>query len=120
MKVAVTSQGRNADCQVDPRFGRAKYFVVFDTETEEVFTLDNAQNLNALQGAGIQAARNVIDAGAGALITGNVGPKAFATLKAGNVMVYIGASGLVSDSVEQFKTGQLRAVETPNVEGHWA
>ena len=120
MKVAVTSQGPEANSEVDPRFGRAKYFIIFDTETDEAFPLDNAQNLNAVQGAGIQAARNVIDARAEALITGNVGPKAFATLEAGGVEVHVGASGLVRDAVEQFKAGRLRRVDKPNVQGHWA
>ena len=120
MKVAVTSQGPQADSEVDPRFGRAKYFILFDTATEEASALDNTQNLTALQGAGIQAARNVIDAGAEALVTGNVGPKAFATLSAAGIEVHVGASGLVRDAVEQFRAGRLRRVNKANVEGHWA
>lgn len=119
MKVAVTSQGPDGDCQVDPRFGRAKYFIVLDTDGEEVFTLDNGQNLNALQGAGIQAAQNVIDVGVEAVITGSVGPKAFAALQAGGVEVYTGATGLVKEVIEQFKAGQLRRAGRADVEGHW-
>ena len=79
MKVIVTSQGRELNSPVDPRFGRAKYFIVVDTETGDLSAADNSQNLNALQGAGIQAATNVIDAGAEAVVTGHVGPKAFTT-----------------------------------------
>jgi len=119
MKVAVTSRGPEPDSEIDPRFGRAKYFIIFDRETDEVVALDNTQNLNALQGAGIQAARNVIDAGAKALITGNVGPKAFATLKAGGVEVCLGADGTVRDMVEQYEAGRLRSVDKPSVTGHW-
>jgi len=119
MKVAVTSQGPEVDHQIDPRFGRAKYFIVFDIETDEVFALDNTQNLQAIQGAGIQAARNVIGAGAEAVITGNVGPKAFAALRAGNVEVYVGPTGLVRDAVEQFKAGRLRPADAESVDGHW-
>jgi predicted Fe-Mo cluster-binding NifX family protein len=119
MKVAVTSLGPGVDCQVHPRFGRAPFFVVFETETGDVFTLDNAQNLNAVQGAGIQAARNVIDAGAKVLITANVGPKALAALKAARVEVYVGAAGPVRDAVEQFKAGRLRCIDKATVEGRW-
>jgi len=119
MKVAITSQGMDMNSAVDPRFGRAKYFIVVDTETGEFSARDNSQNLNALQGAGIQAGRNVIELGVEAVITGNVGPKAFATLQAGNVKIYIGASGTVADAVEKFKAGELECVSKANVEGRW-
>ena len=120
MKIAVTSQGPDLNSQVDPRFGRAKSFIVVDTETDEFSVHDNSQNLNAAQGAGIQAGRTVVDLGVAAVITGNVGPKAFTTLQAGNVKIYLGASGTVKEAVEKFKAGQLQGTERANVEGHWA
>jgi len=120
MKVAVTSQGAELNSRIDPRFGRAEYFLVVDTETGEFSAHDNSQNLNAVQGAGIQAGRNVIDLGVEAVITGNVGPKAFATLQAGGVKVHIGAAGTVTDAIEKFKAGELECVNKANVEGHWA
>ena len=120
MKVVVTSQGSDLNSQVDPRFGRAKSFIVVDTETDEFSVHDNTQNRGAAQGAGIQAGRTVVDLGVAAVITGNVGPKAFTTLQAGNVNVYLGASGTVKEAVEKFKAGQLKGAEKANVEGHWA
>ena len=119
MKVAVTSQGPDMASELDPRFGRAKFFILVDTETGEFTTHDNTQNLNAVQGAGIQAAQNVVNLGAAAVITGNVGPKAFTTLQAGDVSIYINAAGSVRDAVEQFKDDRLECVGKPNVEGHW-
>ncbi|MDH3882088.1 MAG: dinitrogenase iron-molybdenum cofactor biosynthesis protein, partial [Desulfobacteraceae bacterium] len=41
MKIAVTSQGTNLDSQVDPRFGRAAYILIVDTETFDFEVLDN-------------------------------------------------------------------------------
>jgi predicted Fe-Mo cluster-binding NifX family protein len=119
MKVAVTSRGPDVSSEVDLRFGRAKYFIVVDTETGEASAHDNTQNLNAVQGAGIQAGRNVVDLGVEAVITGNVGPKAFSTLQAGGVKIYIGAAGSVADAIEKFKAGELECVGKANVEGHW-
>ena len=120
MKIAVTSQGPDLTSQVDPRFGRAKSFIVLDTDTDEFSAHDNTQNMNAAQGAGIQAGRTVVDFGVEAVITGNVGPKAFATLRAANIKVYPGASGTVKEAVEKFKAGQLPPADGANVQGHWA
>jgi len=120
VKVVVTSQGNDLDSQVDPRFGRAQSFILVDTETGEFSVHDNMQNRSAAQGAGIQAGRTVVDLGAAAVITGNVGPKAFTTLQAANVKVYLGAAGTVSEAVEKFKAGQLQGTGKANVQGHWA
>ena len=105
--------------KVDPRFGRAKIFVVADTETGGFEAHDNTQNLNAAQGAGIQAAQNVVELGVEALVTGNVGPKAFSTLRAGDIEIYLGATGSVEHALEQLKAGSLECVTEANVEGHW-
>jgi predicted Fe-Mo cluster-binding NifX family protein len=119
VKVAVTAQGTDMGSSVDPRFGRAKYFIVVDTDTGQFTAEDNAQNLNAVQGAGIQAGQNVVDMGVEAVITGNVGPKAFAALQAGGVEVHTGASGTVAEALEKFKAGELESASKANVEGRW-
>lgn len=120
MKIAITAQGNDLASQVDPHFGRAKCFIVVDTETEEFSVHDNTQNLNAVQGAGIQAGRTVIDLGVEAVVTGTVGPKAFTTLQAGNIPIYPGATGTVQETLEKFNAGQLQPAKKANVEGHWA
>ncbi len=120
MRVAITSRGNDMSSEVDPRFGRASYYIVVDTETGEYRTHDNTQNLNAAQGAGIQAARNIADLKVDAVITGNMGPKAFSALQGVNVKIYIGASGSVTEAIEQLKSGQLECTDKPNVRGHWA
>lgn len=119
MKIAITAQGEQLQSPVDPRFGRAKWFIVIDTETGAFEAVDNKKNFNAAQGAGIQAGRNVAELGVEAIVTGNVGPKAFATLRAAGIDVHIGAGGTVQDALEQFKAGELTATNDANVEGHW-
>ena len=120
MKIVITSQGTNLDSAVDPRFGRAKHFLLVNTDTMQTTAHDNAQNLNAPQGAGIQAAQAVFKLGTSAVVTGSVGPKAFTTLQAAGIAVYLGASGTVKEAVEQFQAGRLQLAENANVEGHWA
>lgn len=119
MKLAITSDGSDLSSRVAARFGRARYFIIYDVDSGEMEAVDNVQNLEALQGAGIQAAQNIVELGVDAAITGNVGPRAFATLQAGAVKIYIGATGSVSDATEQFKAGKLECVTKANVEEHW-
>ena len=119
MIVAITSQGTDLDSEVDPRFGRARYFLVLNTETDQVEAHDNEQNLNAVQGAGIQAARNVKALNVEEIITGNIGPKAFDVLNATGIRIFLGAKGTVRQAVEQWKAGELKKTENANVNGHW-
>ena len=76
MKVAISAQRDDIDSLVDPRFGRARWFIVADSETGEWQAHDNAVNVDAGGGAGVQAASTVAAQGVRALITGNVGPNA--------------------------------------------
>ncbi|MBN1257590.1 MAG: NifB/NifX family molybdenum-iron cluster-binding protein [Planctomycetes bacterium] len=119
MKIAITASGETLDSPVDPRFGRAKYFIVVDSETGDYRTVDNAQNLNAAQGAGIQAAENVVHLGAECVLTGNCGPKAFRAMQAAGVKIIIGVEGSVSGVLEKFKAGEYQTADASNVEGHW-
>ena len=119
MRVAITSQGPDMTSAVDPRFGRAKFFIVVDTGTGRFSGHDNGQNLNAVQGAGIQAAKDVMNMGVDAVITGKVGPRAFTTLRAGGVGIYIGATGSVRNALEQFSADQLERASEPKTEKCW-
>jgi predicted Fe-Mo cluster-binding NifX family protein len=119
VKVVITSSGDGLDSPVDPRFGRAARFILVDTETGGIQAVDNTQNLNAAQGAGIQAAQTVSRLGAEVLMTGHCGPKAFATLRAAGIKVITGIQGTVAEAVERFRRGELAPAESPDVEGHW-
>ncbi len=119
MKIAVTSSGEALNSPIDLRFGRARYFVVVDTDTEDYKVIDNKMAADAVQGAGVQAAETVSREGVEVLITGHCGPNAFRTLKAAGIEVVIGASGSVKDAVDSYKSGTLKATDGADVEGHW-
>ncbi len=119
MKVGITSQGTDLESQVDPRFGRAQYFLVYDTDTDNFEVADNSQNVGAMQGAGIQAARNVARLDVKVVLTGHCGPNAFQSLKAAGIQVITGVSGTIRETVEKFKVGQLKSADSADVQGHW-
>ena len=119
MKIAITSQGQDMTSEVDPRFGRAKFLLVVDTDGGAFTAHDNAQNLNAVQGAGVQTAQNISELNVEALVTSNVGPKAFRVLQAANIKVYPGAKGTIKEAVAEYSAGRLARASEANVDGHW-
>jgi Uncharacterized conserved protein len=50
MKIAVTSKGVLLDSEVDPRFGRAPYILIVETDTMAFEVVDNSDNVNAFKG----------------------------------------------------------------------
>jgi predicted Fe-Mo cluster-binding NifX family protein len=119
MIVAVTAKGMQLSDEVDPRFGRAPYILIVDTETMEYMSLDNSENVNAFKGAGIQAATMVADKGAEVLLTGYCGPNAFKTVQAAGMKVVNDVTGTVEEAVETFLAGNVQYSESANTEGHW-
>lgn len=121
MKVAISAQSNDIDSLVDPRFGRARWFIFADSETGEWQAHDNSVNVDATGGAGVQAASKVATQGVHVLITGNVGPNAHKALAAGDVAIYqVGNGVTVSGALDALRRGELTAVEGPTISGHWA
>ena len=119
MKIAITTAGKDLDAQVELRFGRATSFLIYDTDTKEFEIIDNTQQLNAAQGAGIQSAQNVINAGATALISGHCGPKAMKVLQSKNVAVYVTEATSIREALAKFENGELTKIDEADVEEHW-
>jgi len=119
MKIAITAKEPSLESEVDQRFGRAKYFVVVDTDTNEIEIYDNEINLNAVQGAGIQSAQNVARFNVEAVLTGHVGPNSYRTLSAAGIAVFTGVAGIVNEAISMLKSGKLKPVNAADVEGHW-
>lgn len=120
MKIAFPTSGNTLEAPLDSRFGRAAKFLIYDTETGTFTLVDNTQNLNAAQGAGIQSAQHVSASGAAALVSGHCGPKAFRVLSAAGIRVYTSAAATVADALQEYREGKLKMIVVADVEGHWA
>ncbi len=119
MKLIFASTGIDLNAELDQRFGRCSNFVSYDTDCREVKSVSNIQNLNAAQGAGIQAATTVADLGADYIFCGHCGPKAFRVFEAANIKVICGVKGKLSDLLTEFEAGNLQEADSADVEGHW-
>jgi predicted Fe-Mo cluster-binding NifX family protein len=114
MRIVVSAKGRAPESEVDPRFGRASCFLVFDTESGAWQSVDNTQALSAAHGAGIQSAERVCGLGASVVISGHVGPKAFTVLTAGGIKIYAGDARTALEAVTGFQQGQLAELKDSN------
>lgn len=104
-KIAISSQGKSMESQVDPRFGRAAYFLVVDEQSGSFEVVDNTISRDMSTGAGIQAAEAVARAGAKTLLSGIVGPKALHALQAAGVQAVQGAEGSVEEALQAYRAG---------------
>jgi len=74
MRVAITATGNSLESKVDSRFGRCSYFVFYDTESESVEFLPNA-NRESVEGAGPASAQTVASKGVQKVVSGEFGAK---------------------------------------------
>src|SRR6056297_124825 len=119
MKVCITATKKDKKSKIDPRFGRAQYFLIFNDDGEIEETIDNSAQ-NAQRGAGISAAQKLDDKDVDILITGNIGPNAFNALNAAQIKVFLADSSLTAENAfNKWKENELKEVEKPNVGGHF-
>jgi len=119
MKIAFTTSGNDLKASLDSRFGRAPKFMVYDLESETFTVIDNQQNLNAAQGAGIQSAETVARLGVQALVSGHCGPKAFRVLTAAGIKIYTTEATTIAEALAQYRAGKLVESKSEDVAGHW-
>ena len=111
MKIVLSAQGeRGLEEQIDSRFGRCPFFVFveIDKDKKEIIEHKTIKNESAEQfgGAGTTSAQFVDNEGAEAVISPNVGPKAFQVLGQLGIEIYQG-QGKIEDIVQEFLKGNL-------------
>lgn len=122
MKLAVTSQYPGGlESLVDPRFGRAALFTLVEIDGSSVKSVEVVDNPagDTSGGTGLAAAQFLANMKVDAVITCNVGPKAFATLSALGIKVYTALPGTtVREAVEKYVSGKLMQASSPTDPAH--
>ncbi len=119
MKVCITATKKDKKSKIDPRFGRAQYFLIFNDDGEIEETIDNSAQ-SAQRGAGISAAQKLEDKDVNILITGNIGPNAYNALSAARIKVFLADANLTAeDAFDKWEKDGLNEIEKPNVGGHF-
>lgn len=117
MKVVVTAEGTDIDAATSPVFGRCPAFVFVDSDTMETEGVMNP-SVSQSGGAGIQAAQFVVDRGAKAVLSHNIGPNAFSVLEASGLLIYRVQGGTVREAVEAFNAGTLEQMGGASTAAH--
>ncbi len=106
MKIAIPVNVKDIESSVCESFGRAPYFLIYDTETKEGTTIDNGA-AESTGGAGIKAAQIILDQGIEALLTPRLGTNAADVLKSAKVAIYKTMPGSVKDNIDAFVAEKL-------------
>ncbi|MFA5480076.1 MAG: NifB/NifX family molybdenum-iron cluster-binding protein, partial [Candidatus Muiribacteriota bacterium] len=98
---------------------RAKGFIFYNTENENVEYHENTQIVNIPQGAGVQSGKLLVDNNVNVLITGHVGPNAFNVLKRADIKIYSAKAGTVQEALKNFVEKNLEELTGADKQGHW-
>ena len=110
MKICISSTGPTLNASLDPRFGRAIYFLIIDNKGKLVKAIKNT-GVQAMRGAGISAAQIVTNEKINIVITGNVGPNAFMVLNTSGIKIFIGRPGMkAQDVLKEYQNGNLQEI----------
>ncbi len=118
MKICITSLGPNLNSLIDPRFGRAQFFLILDKNGNLKEALPNP-GIGAMHGAGIAAAQTIVSKEVDVLITGNIGPNAIGVLKTTGIKIFLAMPGSAAKDVfSMWKENKLTQAKIPTVPGH--
>jgi len=116
-----SSQPGGLEASVDGRFGRCPFFTIVEVIDGNMKQLEIAANggMNAMGGAGMQAAQLVGNKKSNVVITGHLGPNAFTALSSLGMKMIVGATGMnVKQAVEGFLNGTLKETNQATVQSH--
>jgi len=119
MKIAIPADEKSLESGVCPSFGRAPYFLIYDTETNESEFIDNSAAASQ-GGAGVKAGQTIVDSKARALITPRCGENAAMAMHAANIKIYKSIEGSIIDNINALTQGKLSILEEihPGFHGH--
>jgi predicted Fe-Mo cluster-binding NifX family protein len=106
MRIIIPVNENKQDTSVCTSFGRAPYYLLYDTENNTTEYIANPA-FQTQSGAGVKAAQLVVDQGANALLTVRCGQNAATVLNAAEVEIYKTMFDGAAENLEAFQKGNL-------------
>ncbi|NLM06013.1 MAG: dinitrogenase iron-molybdenum cofactor biosynthesis protein [Tissierellia bacterium] len=110
MKIAIPVDKKDLNEKLAEHFGRATYFLIYDTETKDSKFIENSAATSS-GGAGIKAAQTVVDEGVEALITPRCGKNAAEVIKEADIKMYQSKDKTIQENIDDLIGGGLSLLE---------
>ena len=110
MKIAMPVDDRSMETSISQHFGRAPYFLIYDTGSKESLFLDNSAAISQ-GGAGIKAAQIIVDNKVGALLTPRCGENAAEVIKKANIKMFKVINDSIKNNIDALNAGKLSLLE---------
>lgn len=109
MKIVIPAKGKNIEDGVCESFGRAPYFIIYDSDKKDYEAIENIA-AKAQGGAGIKAGQLVVDTGAKALITPRCGENAALVINKAGIKIYKSEGTSIMDNVNALIADELESL----------
>lgn len=100
MKLVIPSSNNTLESMMDERFGRARYFLIYDTNTDEHQFLENTW-LNQQHGVGVRTSSVLAERGVNRVIAPHIGPKAGDILRSSGIEIRSSEIKKLRDIIEE-------------------
>ena len=110
MNIAIPVDDKNIKSNVCISFGRAPYFMIYNTDKEDSIYIKNT-TADSAGGAGIKAAQLIVDNKVDCLLTPRCGENAANVIKAANIKIYKTNDSSVIDNINAFIRGELSLLD---------
>lgn len=106
MKIAIPVDEKTLDSTICISFGRAPYFLFYDTDTKKAVYFDNTA-ISAQGGAGIKAAQKLVNENINILLTPRCGENAANVLNVAEIKIYKTNYRTVKENLLAFQNDNL-------------
>ena len=110
MKITFGSDGNNLESKISKRFGHAKYYLVYDTESENYEVVENVEE-NHTHGV----LYDLIEKGTEVFMVGNIGPHAFEIAKTDSTKIFLSRNKTIQEALQLYFSGELKELIEPTV-----
>jgi len=117
MVIALPVNDNSVESGICCSFGRAPYFLIFDTKSKASLFLENYA-IQEQEGAGIKAAQMIVDNRVDALLTPRCGENAARVFKTANIILYKTITDSVNDNIAAFQKNQLSVLSQTHAGFH--
>ena len=99
MKIAISAKTGSIESQMDERFGRCNYFILFDDKTEQIKSIVNLA-ASASSGAGPIAVKELVKHKVKTVVTGSIGEIAEESLQMAGIEIITMEALTVQEAID--------------------